>query len=70
MMSEGLERMAGDRLRTILERTTSNRFLGVSVGAIITAIIQSSTATTVMVVGFVNVGLMTLVQAARGYYGC
>ena len=63
MMSDGLENAAGNRLKDILERLTSNRFLGVAVGAVITAIIQSSSATTVMVVGFVNSGLMQLRQA-------
>ncbi len=63
MMSSGLEAAAGDRMKKILERLTSNRFLGVLVGAVITAVIQSSSATTVMVVGFVNAGLMTLNQA-------
>ena len=63
MMSDGLEKAAGDRLKTILEKLTSNRILGVIVGAVITAIIQSSSATTVMVVGFVNARLMTLQQA-------
>ncbi len=63
MMSDGLENVAGNRMKAILERLTSNRFLGVTVGAGITAVIQSSSATTVMVVGFVNTGLMTLRQA-------
>ncbi len=63
MMSDGLEDVAGDRMEKILEKLTSNRFLGVAVGAGITAIIQSSSATTVMVVGFVNSGMMTLRQA-------
>jgi len=63
IMSDGLNNLAGDRMRAILERITSNRFLGVLVGTFITAIIQSSSATTVMLVGFVNAGLMTLVQA-------
>lgn len=63
MMSDGLEKAAGDRLKQILEKLTSNRFLGVIVGALITAVIQSSSATTVMVVGFVNARLMTLKQA-------
>ena len=53
MMSDGLEKAAGDRLKTILEKLTSNRILGVIVGALITAAIQSSSATTVMVIGFV-----------------
>ncbi len=63
MMSSGLEAAAGNRMKRILERLTSNRFLGVLVGAGITAVIQSSSATTVMVVGFVNSGMMTLRQA-------
>ena len=63
MMSAGLEAAAGDRMKSILERLTANRFLGVLVGAVITAVIQSSSATTVMVVGFVNSGMMTLRQA-------
>lgn len=63
MMSSGLEAAAGNRMKRILERLTSNRFLGVAVGAGITAVIQSSSATTVMVVGFVNSGMMTLSQA-------
>ena len=63
MMSAGLEAAAGNRMKGILERLTSNRFLGILVGAGITAVIQSSSATTVMVVGFVNSGMMTLKQA-------
>ena len=63
MMSSGLENAAGNRMQRILERLTANRFLGVAVGAGITAVIQSSSATTVMVVGFVNSGMMTLQQA-------
>ena len=63
MMSDGLENAAGDRMERILEKLTSNRFIGVAVGALITAVIQSSSATTVMVVGFVNSGMMTLQQA-------
>lgn len=63
MMSNGLEAAAGNRMKKILEKLTANRFLGVVVGAVITAVIQSSSATTVMVVGFVNSGMMTLQQA-------
>ena len=63
MMSAGLEAAAGNRMKRILEKLTANRFLGVLVGAGITAAIQSSSATTVMVVGFVNSGMMTLQQA-------
>lgn len=62
-MSEGLEKFAGDRLRSILAAMTKNRFMGVLTGLTVTAIIQSSSATTVMVVSFVNAGLMSLVQA-------
>lgn len=62
-MSEGLEEAAGNKLKKILERLTSNRFMGIIVGALITAVIQSSSATTVMTVGFVNSGLMKLEQA-------
>lgn len=64
LMGDGLENAAGDGLKTILEKVTSNRIMGVGIGAIVTAIIQSSSATTVMVVGFVNAGLMSLAQAA------
>ena len=63
MMSTGLEAAAGNKMKSILEKLTSNRFKGVLVGAAITAVIQSSSATTVMAVGFVNSGLMTLNQA-------
>ena len=63
MMSSGLEAAAGNRMKNFLERLTSNRFLGVLVGALITTAVQSSSATTVMVVGFVNAGMMTLNQA-------
>ena len=63
MMSNGLEEAAGNRMKQILQKLTANRFLGVAVGAGITAVIQSSSATTVMVVGFVNSGMMTLSQA-------
>ncbi|OQB25129.1 MAG: transcriptional regulator PhoU [Firmicutes bacterium ADurb.Bin182] len=63
MMSDGLEHAAGDRMRRTLEVLTENRFAGLAVGTGVTAVIQSSSATTVMVVGFVNAGLMTLLQA-------
>lgn len=62
-MSEGLQKAAGNRLKHLLGLLTTNRFAGIGVGAMVTAIIQSSSATTVMVVGFVNAGLMTLVQS-------
>jgi phosphate:Na+ symporter len=64
LMSENLEKTAGNRLRRGLEVLTTNRFAGAGVGFGVTALIQSSSATTVMVVGFVNAGLMTLMQAS------
>ena len=63
VMGQGLERAAGSRLKTILERLTSNPIKGFFLGLIVTAVIQSSSATTVMVVGFVSSGVMTLYQA-------
>lgn len=63
MMGDGLERMAGGKLEHILERLTSNKFKGVLLGAGVTAVIQSSAATTVMVVGFINSGIMKLQQS-------
>ncbi len=62
-MSEGLQKSSGESLKKILEKLTSNRIIGTGVGAVVTAIIQSSSATTVMVVGFVSAGLMSLTQA-------
>lgn len=63
MMGDGLEKTAGNRLKKFLEVLTTNRFMGVLVGAAVAAIIQSSSAATVMVVGFVNAGIMSLAQA-------
>ena len=63
MMSSGLEAAAGNKMKSILEKLTSGKIRGVLVGAGITAVIQSSSATTVMVVGFVSAGLMSLRQA-------
>lgn len=63
VMSEGLQKVAGDKLRNILSVMTTNRFTGVLTGILITALIQSSSATTVMVVSFVNAGLLTLAQS-------
>jgi phosphate:Na+ symporter len=62
-MGDGLEKAAGDRLRLILDRLTTNPVMGVIAGILTTGLIQSSSATTVLVVGFVNAGLMTLRQA-------
>ncbi|SHJ24146.1 Na/Pi cotransporter family protein [Hespellia stercorisuis] len=64
LMSDGLEQVAGAKMRSILEFFTKNRFVGMLVGILFTAIVQSSSATTVMVVSFVNSGLMSLLQAA------
>ena len=63
IMGEGLQKAAGNKMKSLLEMLTKNRALGVLVGAVVTAIIQSSSATTVMVVGFVNAGIMSLKQA-------
>ena len=63
IMAAGLQKAAGSKLKKVLEILTKNRFIGVIVGALVTAVIQSSSATAVMVVGFVNAGLMNLTQA-------
>lgn len=64
ILSSNMEKAAGSKMRTLIGKATKNKFLGIGTGTVITAIIQSSSATTVMVVGFVNIGLMTLTQAA------
>lgn len=69
VMSEGLQKVAGDRLRNILSAMTRNRFTGLLTGCAITALIQSSSASTVMVVSFVNAGLMTLAQSMAVIFG-
>ncbi len=69
VMGNNLERVAGNNLKKLLGKVTSNRFAGVGIGAAVTGIIQSSAATTVMLVGFVNVGLMTLAQATSVIMG-
>lgn len=63
MMSDGLQQVAGDRMRKVLETVSSNRVIACITGAVVTALVQSSSATTVMLVGFVNAGLMSLAQA-------
>ncbi len=68
-MGSNLEQLAGNKMKNMLGKMTTNRFAGVGVGAMVTAIINSSTATTVMLVGFVNVGLLTLVQATSVIMG-
>ena len=69
IMGGALERVAGGGMKKMLGKVTGNRFAGVGVGLAVTSIIQSSTATTVMLVGFVNIGLMTLVQATNVIMG-
>ncbi|MCB6492711.1 Na/Pi cotransporter family protein [Coprococcus catus] len=69
LMSDSLEKAAGAKLRGVLELFTKNRYVGIIVGVVFTAIIQSSSAATVMVVSFVNAGLMTLYQAIGVIYG-
>lgn len=69
LMSEGIEKAAGARLRSILEFFTNNKFSGMLVGIVFTGIVQSSSACTVMVVSFVNAGLMNLYQAAGVIFG-
>jgi len=63
VMSDGIQKVAGSRMRKILSSMTSNRFLGITTGFLITALLQSSSATTVMIVSFVNAGLLTLVES-------
>ncbi len=69
MMGGGLEKFAGAKMKSLLGKATSNRFAGVGVGTAVTCVIQSSTATTVMLVGFVNIGLMTFAQSANVIMG-
>ena len=69
LMSEGLEKVAGAKMKSVLSMCTKNTFIGVLVGLVFTAIIQSSSASTVMVVSFVNSGLMTLTQSVGPILG-
>ena len=69
LMGDGLQKVAGEGLKGIIRRLTKNRLMSVLVGMFVTTIIQSSSATTVMVVGFVNAGLMTLAQAVGVVFG-
>ncbi|MBQ6704485.1 MAG: Na/Pi symporter, partial [Opitutales bacterium] len=69
LMSDGLHNVAGDKMRTVLRLFSANRFVGILSGATVTAVIQSSSASTVMVIGFVNAGLLTLVQAIAIIFG-
>lgn len=68
-MSEGLQAVSGDKLRKMISAVTSNRFMGVIVGLLVTCLVQSSSVTTVMVVGFVNSGIMTLMQSIGVIFG-
>ena len=63
VMSDGIQKVAGNKMRSILSKMTSNRFLGITTGFLITALLQSSSATTVMIVSFVNAGLLSLVES-------
>lgn len=63
LMGDGLQKTAGNRLKKLIEVLTNNRIMGVIVGTIVTMVVQSSSATTVMVIGFVNAGIMSLTQA-------
>ncbi len=69
VLSDGLEKLAGSKMQSILEKITNNRFKGLLVGTVVTAVIQSSSATTVMLVGLVNSGLMTLAQTLGVIFG-
>ncbi len=69
LMGDGLQKMASDKIRTVLEKLTSSPLMGTTVGAIVTSIIQSSSATTVLAVGFVNAGLMSFYQALGIIFG-
>lgn len=69
MMGSNLEKAAGKNIRKLMGKAAKNRFTGIGTGAVVTAIVNSSSATTVMIVGFVNVGLMTLTQAASVIMG-
>ena len=69
IMSESLQTATGDRLRSILSKATDNRVIGVLVGVTVTSVIQSSSATTVMLVSFVNAGLINLTQSIGVIFG-
>lgn len=69
LMSDGLDKAAGEKMRSILHLFSSNRYVAVLAGAVVTAVIQSSSASTVMVIGFVNAGLLTLVQSIGIIFG-
>ena len=68
-MGDGLEMAAGSKMKDLLEKLTRNRFLGFLLGVLVTVVIQSSSATTVMVMGFINAGIMDLAQATGVIFG-
>lgn len=70
IMADGMQKTAGSKMSSFLGMLTNNRLLAVALGALITAIIQSSGATTVMVVGFVSAGVLNLTQAVGRNHGC
>ena len=69
LMSEGLQQSAGNKMRSILGKLTKNKLIGVGLGTFVTSIIQSSSATTVMLVGFVNAGLLSFARAVPVIFG-
>lgn len=69
LMGDNLESVAGEKIKTMFAKISNNRLIGVGIGAGTTAVIQSSSAVTVMLIGFVNSGLMTLMQATAVIYG-
>ena len=69
LMSESLQKAAGEKMKSILALLTKNRIMGVIAGALVTAVLQSSSATTVMAIGFVSAGLMSLPQAISIIFG-
>jgi phosphate:Na+ symporter len=70
LMTEGLQMAAGNKIRNILKTVSNNRVIGFATGAVVTAMVQSSSATTVMLISFVTAGLMTLTQAVGVILGC
>ena len=69
LVSDNIEKLANAKLRKLFNKTSKNRFIGVGIGLIVTAVIQSSSATTVMIVGFVNAGILSLFQATAMIMG-
>ena len=69
LMSDGLHKVAGEKMKSLLKLFSANRFVAIISGCAVTAVIQSSSASTVMVIGFVNAGLLTLVQAIGIIFG-